>query len=388
MTVRHSSITLLLVVLGQLLCVQVAVGQALAVEDKEFLRELRLHFDRIYTCTSQLYLEFEIFQADESASPLEKFYDIIYAYDATRLRMETYHYNSSPLVSSSSGREHDPIRNILVLRDGIRLHEWPNLAYVQIGKFTSEPLHGLLLSGYLTAFGIPDPDQRRFFNELPDDIELARKALFITAYDYFLPFALRDPSWRILKTEVLDGRECVVLQRSIEDKTIDQLWVDTALHYAIRRRRIEETVGGETEYLELRFYNFEVHSENLPIPKVIHVRRSEPPRRLEYRLSEVRFGERPEETFEIEVKPGYLIRDNLRGKYYLLPGGEEVIEQVVDRMKSMKSHDVWKTPHTASTTIPLRHCLSFFPSVLLVVSLLIMRSRRQAAKLGTMDGGE
>jgi len=291
------------------------------------LRSIREHYEQTYTKLNDLYIEQLVLRSASTTGALVPTVQVLHAYRPGQFFQRTFHFGPDPLVASPGPPKEDPFGNWLLVRNGVALQVYPSsgLALIDVRAPETSPSGELIF--YTSAVGLAFPEQRQRLDALPQSLSEIDASGLIAGYNYFLPYAFRGPGWRIEQGETIDGRECVLATRTIPPRTTDKMWIDSQNHYAIRRRLI--TNG--TASLDIRSFNFRSYENGIAWPDLVKFESNQQPNRQEFRLLKLRFTDIPKELFEPRLSPGLLVQDNLQGRLYVMPGGEDILEKTIDR---------------------------------------------------------
>jgi hypothetical protein len=342
-----------------------------------FLDHMRAHYERIHHKLDRGCATYELFLADESSETLVKHYQQTDAYRPGQSYFQIYHFGANPLDSSSSIPAEDPIQNWVLLRDGVRFHVWPVQGVARISELLPSSANVLSIDGYFSAIGIPLDEERTKLYALPKDFRFRSQTGLLAPSNFFFPYALRDPAWRRIESDAIDGVVCVVLRRSVSQDTSDTLWVDPKFCFAIHRRRIEQGAG---RYLDIASKQFRLYAGDVALPSVVHIDRMtvSPHEIREYRLLDVQVAKAPEELFQYHYPEGCIVRDGLRDKKYVMPGGGNILDRLVARAR--KYYDYCNQNEGSSTLLWRKYgrdwLLPCLPALLLAISFVCLLARR------------
>jgi hypothetical protein len=164
---------------------------------------------------------------------------------------------------------------------------------------------------------------------------------------FFLPQALDEAAYRLLpEPEVIDGATCQVLELSGPDpgSVLDRVWVDPQLGYAPRKRLwapLGETGPGTTRVHHLRDYRtvqspvalpWEVESTAL-VPDRSQKEKLVPVMTALLTVERLEVNTVPASAFRPVYAPGTIIEDGTTGAVRIVPGGEDLLELLVDQAR-------------------------------------------------------
>lgn len=160
--------------------------------------------------------------------------------------------------------------------------------------------------------------------------------------DFYLPEAMKRYSYRVLPSlELVEGRLCCVVERPGKDK----VWLDPKWGFVVRKRwwlgRPE--AGKSPAVYEYELTNFREFEPGLRLPRRVWRMRSSPVRGATLGPQPVQIEtltvgrlevNGPVEGFLAQAdRPGTFIHDDTTGTFSILPGGEDLLEELAERSR-------------------------------------------------------
>lgn len=149
-----------------------------------------------------------------------------------------------------------------------------------------------------------------------------------SAREYYFPWALEQPGWRLAETDAPTDTGETLLERVGTD-TIDTLTVVPRLKHAIIDREIRSNDG--SFYFRISGDDFVQAAPEMWLPKTLRVKSNEP-YTIIMRAQNLVANHLPESIFDQEFPPGTLVDDRVNGKRFQVPGGEDLLDFTIERM--------------------------------------------------------
>jgi prepilin-type N-terminal cleavage/methylation domain-containing protein len=146
--------------------------------------------------------------------------------------------------------------------------------------------------------------------------------------DLILPEALKHPGWVVGPDRMSEG--VLLLTRRIGPGFEDRIWVDPARGFALTAREFH--FGGEA-HIRLEFDDLRPLIDGLWIPRVYRWWRDG--QGFEQRITELTLGSPLPGELTFALPPGTRIVDRRDGSVRYLPGGEDMLDEMADRVRHL-----------------------------------------------------
>lgn len=290
-------------------------------------QQLCERFERAYDGLKSLYVEYDV-SVFTSAAPAWKLTGTVaLALEGRKQWTRTVHFYPG-LYEHEERPEYDPILNwILKTNDRfIRCEETTRQAIIRDNHH--DPMVGLEIEGYTGYIAYLQPAHAADLQQHRASRDRKGAGVHLGARDYYLPWALHQPGWCAApKTVRQGGVECLLFER-LDGAAHDRIWLDPRRDFALLRRELK---GPNGESLEFEYANLEAVTPSLCLPKQILVRY--PDRSLSVRAKVVQVNRVPAGVFEPSLPPGTIVKDFQKRKEYILPGGEDLLDFTVERIR-------------------------------------------------------
>lgn len=173
---------------------------------------------------------------------------------------------------------------------------------------------------YCGYIGLLTPE-RRLDGDINSDVNLR-----YTAKEYYLPEAFLQSGWQIDNKSKRDSY--ITLIRETEH-VIDQIIVDVALNYSVRNRQIFYKATDKT--MHIVGSEFVEYTSGVWLPTKLTV--SSTPEQTMYFQVKKLTAVIPEECLKPNFLNGSIIQDESGGIISILPGGEDLLNFTIDRMR-------------------------------------------------------
>ncbi|MGC8639204.1 MAG: hypothetical protein ACP5XB_04920 [Isosphaeraceae bacterium] len=281
-----------------------------------------------------IYADYEAWAFNKASKTFERKLHVQEAMDGERRWMRTVHFYRE-LYDNSPHPDYDPLLNwILWSRDSeIHFLECSRRAFIRSRRPVVDRIP--YINGYFGYLGIAPSDRRAGTDIVDTGLQAWRPR------DFFLPWALREPGWRIEPPEPGgELRSSVVIGRRLPFGS-DRLWLDPRKNYAIEKREMRRPDGVLELGLRYRRLTEFAAGQRLPLEVVVDTGR---PRSTLYAASVLEVNDERFSRLSLEYPPGTVVVDERSGRSTTVPGGDDLLDFTIDRARFFLEQNTVRRP--------------------------------------------